>query len=129
DLNGDGRPDLVAAYSGNRQAGTSGFSVLLANATGGLQPAVNTNVGTRVMRVTAADFNGDGRPDLAVLDTPQLPATGSVLVFLNTGNGAFRAGVTLPVGTEATAVATGDLNLDGRPDLVVACSTSSVGTY
>lgn len=60
----------------------------------------------------AADFNGDGRPDLA-------GAGINVRVSLNAGDGTFRPYVEYAAGGFTQDVAAGDLNGDGRPDLVV----------
>jgi hypothetical protein len=60
----------------------------------------------------AADFNGDGRPDLA-------GAGINVRVSLNNGDGSFRPYVEYPAGGFTQDVAAGDLNGDGRTDLVL----------
>ena len=60
----------------------------------------------------AADFNGDGRPDLA-------GAGSNVRVALNAGDGSFRPYVEYAAGGFTQDVAAGDLNGDGRLDLVV----------
>ena len=75
--------------------------------------------------LVTADFTGDGRPDLAVVTrtifntTPIVPS--SVVILLNNGDGTFRQGPTLQIDStiQATAVAAGDLNADGKIDLAI----------
>src|SRR5262245_54439587 len=67
--------------------------------------------------VAVGDFNGDGRPDLAVA---YLGGAGSV--FLGNGDGTFRLPRTFLTGGSSTSVAVGDFNGDGRPDLALGSS-------
>jgi len=72
--------------------------------------------------LTIADFNGDGRPDLAVLTTN----TNSLFVMTNKGNGAFKAGKPINVGLVPAAMVAGDFNGDGNQDLAIV-SLSGLG--
>src|SRR5258708_4752859 len=65
--------------------------------------------------VAVGDFNGDGKPDLAV-------AGGVVSVLLGNGDGSFQAPVNYAAGSRPISVAVGDFNGDGKPDLAVANS-------
>jgi hypothetical protein len=62
----------------------------------------------------AADFNGDGRPDLAGAGGK------AVSVMLNNGDGTFRPKVDFPLPTWTQDVTTGDFNGDGKIDLAVS---------
>ncbi|PJJ59046.1 putative secreted protein (Por secretion system target) [Hymenobacter chitinivorans DSM 11115] len=74
--------------------------------------------------IVSADFNGDGRPDLATANSSQ----NSVAVLLQSATtpGTFPAISTYGSGGSFSPVlATGDLNGDGRPDLAVANQESN----
>jgi hypothetical protein len=78
-------------------------------------------VGTTPLVVAVGDFNGDGRPDLAVAN----PVSSTVSVLTNTTTpgasaAAFAAPQTFAVGPVPFGVTVADLDGDGRPDLAVA---------
>jgi uncharacterized protein (TIGR03437 family) len=122
DLNGDGKTDLVVANQG--PAGGSGsVSVLLGNGDGTFHPAVNCAAGSHPVRVAAADFDGDGKIDLAVADVGTAASstdTGSLEILLGRGDGTFRPAVKWAAGINPSLVVAGDWNGDGKPDLAVA---------
>jgi Bacterial Ig-like domain (group 3)/FG-GAP-like repeat len=120
DVNGDGRPDLLAANNNNNTVG-----VLLGKGDGTFQPVVTySSGGNSPLSVAVADVNGDGKPDLLVAnmcDTSGNCAHGSVSVLLGNGDGTFQPAVSYdPGGTGAWSVKVADVNGDGKPDLVVA---------
>ena len=73
------------------------------------------------MAMVTADFNGDGKLDLVVVDDCPLSgcvnASSTVSLLLGNGDGTFQPPVNLTVGSY---VAVGDFNGDGKLDLVVA---------
>jgi hypothetical protein len=108
DFNGDGIPDFAFTANG----GATG--TLLGNGDGTFR-VVNTG---SVMGTVAADFNGDGKLDLAAQFGPDLA------VWLGNGDGTFQ-GSTLSVGSSnfVTDLATADVNRDGIPDLIAVDSS------
>jgi uncharacterized protein (DUF2141 family) len=136
DFNGDGKLDLVVANCGNGcQTGTVG--VLLGNGDATFQTAVTYSTGgVGAHSVVVADVNGDGKPDLIVPNSCTTIGNctygpGSVGVLLGEGDGTFDAAVAYGSGGDyAFSVAVGDVNGDGKLDLVVAnfCGNSSCST-
>src|SRR3989442_1265970 len=74
------------------------------------------SAGSQPVSVAVADFNGAGKPDLAVANR----TSANVSVLLGNGNGTFQAAVNYDVGVDPLSVAVGDFNGDGKPDLAVA---------
>ncbi|HXR97097.1 MAG TPA: MBG domain-containing protein [Terriglobales bacterium] len=124
DLNNDGFPDLIAGGSqGNLQ-------VFLNNGAGGfttkgpqffIEPSAgNPSVGPGVI----ADLNGDGKADYVVTST-QASATD---IFIGNGDGTFAFPPTILPGSPF-AIAVGDLNQDGKQDLVEGTTDGYVKVY
>lgn len=68
--------------------------------------------------MVVADFNGDGKPDIAVTDNN----VKAVYVYLNDGSGAFASSKSIPVTMNALGpgvLLAGDFNEDGKQDLIV----------
>jgi hypothetical protein len=94
--------------------------MLTATLLGGFTPSTGSpfSVGTAPESVALADFDGDGKLDIAVADFQD----NTVTVLLGTGGARFvpAAGSPFAVGREPWGLAAADLNGDGKPDLVVA---------
>jgi hypothetical protein len=95
--------------------------VLLSEGKGGYEDGLWTKLPGGAACGVAADYNGDGKPDVA-LNTP----TG-VAILLGTGIAAtpFTTGATMTL-ADTGCLLTGDLNGDGIPDLLVTTPTALV---
>jgi hypothetical protein len=95
---------------------------LLGNGDGTFQAGVAYDSGLGPSSVAVADFNGDGKADLAVTDAGPFVtgAAGFVSILLGNGNGTFQAARDYAAGNAPNSVANADLNGDGKPELVVA---------
>ena len=131
DLDGDGNLDVVLA-TGHPDllapnASNDTVVAFFGRGDGTLIGPPAYKVGSRLGALVLADFNGDGKPDVAV-------AAGDVWILLSSGGGNFRTPVRIPMpasnGSSATmgTLAAGDFNGDGKPDLVVG-SAYGEGVY
>jgi hypothetical protein len=118
DLNGDGRPDIVAA---NPQDGDGTISVLI-NTTPPNASSFSfvehsyAVTGSQPEAVTIGDFNDDGRLDIATANYQSNDAS----VFGGNGDGTFQPPVRVSAGVAPVAITAADLNGDGKDDLIVA---------
>jgi FG-GAP-like repeat len=117
DVTGDGNVDLLVANG-------TGVAELLGNGTGSFQTKA-ISLTPHPYALAAADLNGDGNVDV-VLDYPCVePCSGkqfgAIGFALGNGNGTFRLdpNTISSGGVDAFAVAVGDLNGDGKPDVAV----------
>jgi hypothetical protein len=124
DFNGDGRLDIVTANgNGWNQPGT--LSVLLGRGDGAFLSALNLTVDRGPRGIVVADFNGDGKADIATAISGGWFETDQVNVLLGQGDGTFEPPVSYKVGMAPRWIAAGDFNHDGRPDLVAVNSGPS----
>jgi hypothetical protein len=120
DLNGDGKPDLVVANFSNT------VGVLLGNGDGTFRSAVtyasSSSGATDPDFVALADLNGDGKPDIVVINHfGQDYLTKQASVLIGNGDGTFQPAVGYSTGGQIpVSVAVADVNGDGKPDLLIA---------
>lgn len=120
DLNGDGKRDLaVVSYS-------SDIVSILLGAGDGTFARNDFAAGHTPIFVAVGDLNGDGKLDLAV--TNEVTPVSSVSVLLGTGTGSFALQGEFPTGNQSHSVALGDLNGDGKLDLIVVNHLSDTGS-
>jgi hypothetical protein len=118
DVDGDGRPDIVVGGDGG------GAVELLVN-TGGarLRNVALCLCGGLSPSVALGDLDGDGSTDVIVANRlgEDGNKSGDLVVLLNDDAAPFKHDpVHYPAGAEPRSVAVGDVNGDGRPDVIVA---------
>jgi len=120
DLYGDGKLDLISVPN------DSDVSVFLGKGDGSFRAAVFYSAGYWLYSpsVTVGDFNGDGKPDLAVTGLVDGGHPGSLAVLMGNGDGSFQTAVRYLGG--GSSIAVGDFNGDGQLDLVTIGSVISV---
>jgi hypothetical protein len=117
DVNGDGNLDAITTDF------EPSFTVAYGNGKGQFPSYIRPNTGNNCLslEVAVADLDGDGIPDIVGTCFAEVNIPGTVFVLLGEGNRKFKQVMHFSSGGDAPlAIAVGDLNHDGIPDLVVA---------
>lgn len=122
DFNGDGIPDLAVPLYGSND-----IAILLGNGDGTFGAPIMASIPSSFADITqmvVGDFNGDGVPDLAVIDND----SSSVDILLGSGDGSFTSeAINPPISGTPSYIATGDFNGDGKTDLAVVENGGTIG--
>jgi hypothetical protein len=102
DFNADANLDIIC----------SDGTVLLGNGDGTFRMGAPVSLPPGSSNLSTADFNGDGHPDLLVVNGFNLT------VLLGNGDGTFKPSMNTYIGAAPAELAIGDLNGDGKSDLV-----------
>jgi hypothetical protein len=115
DLNGDGRLDLITANETTGIPLQGDITVLLGDGTGRFASPRHVHAGQVVLPPVLSDLNGDGFLDLVAGGS-----SSGVDVLLGSGNGTFGPVKLYPSSNSPSlaSFAVGDLNSDGKPDIV-----------
>jgi hypothetical protein len=118
DFNGDGKLDLLTLdqYGDSyvllgRGDGTFAYPGAHISSVGGCE------TGLKLQQIVS-DFNGDGKPDLALCNATQIG------ILLGNGDGTFQAPVYYEAGGNFE-IATGDFNSDGTTDIVISQNSTA----
>ena len=135
DLNGDGKPDIVVgtgAQPGKLSSSGASLVIALGKDDGTFVTSIFPTQNEGPAAIAIADLNGDGKNDLVYLTSPvttNMPTLNEVVVALGHGDGTFSPQTVIPVNIASTpapfgnigtsgAIAIGDMNGDGIPDIV-----------
>jgi len=119
DFNLDGKLDIAVT-----NAEDNNVVILLGHGDGTFSPAPNSPLFTqlRPVAIAVADFNHDGKPDLAVANL----LSSTVSIFIGDGFGNFNLGQQFPAGRYPSGLAVADLDNDGKLDIAVVNQMSDM---
>jgi hypothetical protein len=123
DINGDGKSDIITT---NLEG--DNVTIVLGDSKGGFKQSTGSPFpcGDSPFNFAIGDVNGDGKPDLAIVNSPSSTADrhgkDGLTILLGDGAGGFRmlAGSPFATGRIPNRVAIGDVNGDGVADIAVS---------
>lgn len=129
DVTDDGRPDLLVLHRAQNVVSVYGNRSTLAADSALFGTRVNIAAGTgSCNRMLAEDLDGDGKPDLVLLDS----LNSTIKVFYNNSHDTvvqFASPVNFVTLLHPSDIAIGDLDNDGKPDLVVCNKTKTLQVH
>ncbi len=121
DLNHDGNLDIVTANNSNNSV-----SILFGQGNGSFSTPTTMSVGNGPQSVTLADMDNNGGLDIIVVSNDSLQQKSQISILANDGSGHFVAGANLTNANNPRFISVGDLNNDGKQDIVTVESNSIV---
>ncbi len=113
DFNNDGKIDIATSVPNYYGTFFNKVGILFGDGLGGFGVPTYYTVGSGAMGIVSADFNLDGKPDLATVNND----SNSVSILLNSGSGSFLQPFALSVFTDPVTIVKGDFNNDGKTDI------------
>jgi hypothetical protein len=122
DLDGDSKPEIITAdFSGNSMSVWRNMS---SGGTISFAARISYTAGTNPVAVSAGDFDNDGKTDIAVANygsnTVSVFRNNSLIGFISLANKQDHT-----TGAEPRSIALGDIDGDGKTDIIVPCNTPS----
>ena len=128
DLDGDGKPDLVVVNNSSNTISVYRNIITSGTITSNSFAAkVDFVTGSSPISIALGDLDGDGKLDIVVgnLNSPTVSVLHNTSISGSITSSSFAAKVDFTVGTYPYSVAIGDVDGDGKPDIVVNNEGSS----
>jgi hypothetical protein len=129
DLNGDGKPEIVTGNFGENTISIYQNQSNIGNIS--FAPRVNLATGQVPQVVAIGDVDGDGNPDIAVVNS----GDGTISVFRNLGGGgtittnSFALQVVFSAAAGTYGVTIGDVDGDGKLDILATGNSEQLSVY
>ena len=125
DVDGDGKPEMIVVnYTSNTVSVFRNTSTAGSITAGSFAAKVDFTTGTNPIHLGVQDLDGDGKPDLAVVNNN----SSNVSIFRNTssiGTITFATAVNFSIGLVSGGIAIKDLDADNKPDLSITNAVSN----